>query len=137
MKKSEDYGIAVEGVRVDFSRVQKRKAKIVNQLHRGVQHLLKKNGVTVVEGTGRILGPSIFSPQAGTVSVEKKDGGEAEMLVPQNLLIATGSRPRTLPGLEVDGRYVMNSDHALEMEELPRSIVIIGGGVSESSGPPC
>lgn len=129
MKHSEDYGIAAEGVRVDFSRVQKRKEKVVEQLHRGVQHLLKKNGVTVVEGTGRILGPSIFSPQAGTVSVEKKDGGEAEMLVPQYLLIATGSRPRTLPGLEVDGRYVMNSDHALGMEELPKSIIIVGGGV--------
>lgn len=129
MKNSDDYGIAAEGVRVDFGRVQKRKAKVVEQLHRGVQHLLKKNSVTVVEGTGRILGPSIFSPQSGTVSVEKKDGKEAEMLVPQYLLIATGSRPRTLPGLHVDGRYVMNSDHALEMEELPQSIVIVGGGV--------
>ncbi|WP_092035862.1 dihydrolipoyl dehydrogenase [Planifilum fulgidum] len=129
MKHGEDYGITAEGVRVDFSRVQKRKEKVVEQLHRGVRHLLKKNGVTVVEGTGRILGPSIFSPQAGTVSVEKKEGGEAEMLVPRYLLIATGSRPRSLPGLEVDGRYVMNSDHALQMEELPRSIIIVGGGV--------
>jgi dihydrolipoamide dehydrogenase len=109
--------------------VHERKQKVVSQLHKGVEHLLKKNKVDVYEGTGRILGPSIFSPMSGTISVEKKDNSEPDMLVPKNVLIATGSRPRTLPGLEIDGQYVMNSDHALQMESLPKSIVIIGGGV--------
>jgi dihydrolipoamide dehydrogenase len=75
------------------------------------------------------LGPSIFSPLPGTIAVEKNDGSEPIILVPQFVLIATGSRPRTLPGLEVDGHYIMNSDHALAMESLPASIIIIGGGV--------
>ncbi|SEN21569.1 dihydrolipoyl dehydrogenase [Lihuaxuella thermophila] len=129
MKNSENYGIHVADVRLDMSQVQQRKQKVVSQLHKGVEHLLKKNKVDVYKGTGRILGPSIFSPMPGTISVEKSDNSESDMLVPRFVLIATGSRPRTLPGLEIDGRYVMNSDHALEMESLPKSIVIIGGGV--------
>lgn len=129
MKRSEEYGIKVGEVRLEMDLVQARKNRVKDQLHKGVQHLLKKNGVTVLEGTGRILGPSIFSPQPGTVSVEKADGSEAEMLVPQNVMIATGSRPRSLPGLEVDGERILFSDHALEMENLPESMVIVGGGV--------
>jgi dihydrolipoamide dehydrogenase len=129
MKNSENYGISVADVKLDMQLVQQRKQKVVSQLHKGVEHLLKKNKVDVYEGTGRILGPSIFSPMPGTVSVEKSDNSETDMLVPKYVLIATGSRPRTLPGLEIDGQYVMNSDHALQMESLPKSIVIIGGGV--------
>lgn len=129
MKNSENYGISVADVKLDMKLVQQRKQKVVSQLHKGVEHLLKKNKIDVYEGTGRILGPSIFSPMPGTISVEKNDNSEPDMLVPKNVLIATGSRPRTLPGLEIDGQYVMNSDHALQMESLPKSIVIIGGGV--------
>jgi dihydrolipoamide dehydrogenase len=129
MRNSESYGIQVEGVKLDMKRVQQRKQSIVDQLHKGVQGLLKKNKVDVYEGYGRILGPSIFSPQPGTISVEKSDDSEPVMLVPQFVLIATGSRPRSLPGLEIDGTYVLNSDHALELESLPDSMIIIGGGV--------
>ncbi|PTX52198.1 dihydrolipoamide dehydrogenase [Melghirimyces profundicolus] len=129
MKNSEDYGIRAGDLRLDIGKVQERKNRVREQLHKGVQHLLKKNGVTVIEGIGRILGSSIFSPQPGTISVEKTDGSEAEMLVPQHVIIATGSRPRSLPGLEVDGEHILFSDHALEMESLPESIVIVGGGV--------
>lgn len=127
--KSQDYGIKAGEVELQFDLVQKRKQKVVDQLHKGVQGLLKKNKVDVYYGTGRILGTSIFSPLPGTISVENNDGSEPVILVPKNVLIATGSRPRTLPGLEIDGQYVMNSDHALSMDQLPESIVIIGGGV--------
>ncbi|OYD09804.1 dihydrolipoyl dehydrogenase [Paludifilum halophilum] len=129
MKHSEDYGITAQEVELDMNRVQQRKNKVKDQLFKGVHHLLKKNGVAVYEGTGRILGPSIFSPQAGTISVERADGGENDMLVPRYVIIGTGSRPRSLPGLETDGNRIINSDHALEMESLPESIVIVGGGV--------
>jgi dihydrolipoamide dehydrogenase len=130
MKNSEEFGITVGDVNLEFDRVQKRKQKVVDTLHKGVEGLLKKNKVDVYYGTGRILGPSIFSPMPGTISVEHTDSSEEPtMLVPKNVLIATGSRPRTLPGLEVDGHFVMNSDHALQMEELPKSMIIIGGGV--------
>ncbi|WP_062235124.1 dihydrolipoyl dehydrogenase [Fictibacillus sp. FJAT-27399] len=128
-KKAAEYGVSIEGVSLDFNKVQERKQKIVDQLHNGVKHLMKKGDIQVFEGTGRILGPSIFSPMAGTISVEFNNGDENEILIPQNVIVATGSRPRTLPGLEIDGTLVMSSDDALKMETLPASILIIGGGV--------
>lgn len=128
-KKSEEYGISTGEVKVDFSRVQERKEKIVEQLHKGVQHLMKQGKIDVYEGLGRILGPSIFSPMPGTISVEMNNGEENEMLIPKNVIIATGSRPRSLPGLEPDGENVMTSDEALLMADLPKSIIIVGGGV--------
>lgn len=128
-KKSEEYGIVTTGASVDFYKVQKRKEQIIGKLYHGVKHLLKQGKISVYEGVGRILGSSIFSPMPGTISVEMTNGQENEILVPQFVIIATGSRPKTLPGLEVDGDYVMSSDEAVNIEELPKSILIIGGGV--------
>ncbi|MBY6267399.1 dihydrolipoyl dehydrogenase [Parageobacillus thermoglucosidasius] len=127
-KNSEAFGVIAGDVRLDFAKVQARKSAIVEQLHKGVQHLMKKGKIDVYAGFGRILGPSIFSPLPGTISVEMNDGTENEMLVPKNVIIATGSRPRTLPGLEIDGEFVITSDEALQMETLPSSIIIVGAG---------
>ena len=66
---------------------------------------MKKGKIDVFGGIGRILGPSIFSPLPGTISVEMNDGTENEMLIPKNLIIATGSRPKTFD-LDIDGQYV-------------------------------
>ncbi len=129
LQKSEEFGIISKEITVDFQKVQARKRAIVDQLHKGVQYLMKQGKIDVYEGFGRILGPSIFSPTAGTISVEKANGEENEMLIPKNVIIATGSSPRTLPGLEIDGQQVITSDEALEMQELPSSVVIVGGGV--------
>lgn len=90
---------------------------------------MKQGKIDVFEGTGRILGPSIFSPMPGTISVEMNNGSDNEMLIPKNVIIATGSRPRTLPGLEADGNQILTSDEALVLEQLPASIIIVGGGV--------
>lgn len=128
-KHSEDFGVVTSDVSINFNKVQERKNKIVDQLHKGVQHLMKQGKIDVFEGTGRILGPSIFSPMPGTISVEMNNGDENEMLIPKNVIVATGSRPRTLPGLDIDGQLVMTSDEALALEEVPSSIIIVGGGV--------
>jgi dihydrolipoamide dehydrogenase len=128
-KHSEDFGVMTSDVSINFGKVQERKNKIVDQLHKGVQHLMKQGKIDVFEGTGRILGPSIFSPMPGTISVEMNNGDENEMLIPKNVIVATGSRPRTLPGLNIDGQLVMTSDEALALEEVPSSIIIVGGGV--------
>lgn len=127
-KESDSYGISMSNLSLNFLKVQERKAQVIDQLHRGVQALMKKGKIDVYEGLGTILGPSIFSPQAGAISVQLHNG-ETEILVPKNVIIATGSRPRSLPGLDIDGEYVMSSDHALEMQDLPKSILIVGGGV--------
>ncbi|WP_062356024.1 dihydrolipoyl dehydrogenase [Bacillus kwashiorkori] len=128
-KESEKFGIDINSCAIDFAKIQERKTAVINQLHQGVIHLMKKGKIDVFHGTGRILGPSIFSPLPGTVSVEMDDGSENEMLIPKNVIIATGSRPRTLPGLEIDGKTVITSDEALAMEKLPKSMIIVGGGV--------
>jgi dihydrolipoamide dehydrogenase len=128
-KNAEEFGVTALSVGLNFSKVQERKQAIVNQLYKGVQHLMKKGKIDVYEGIGRILGPSIFSPMPGTISVEMNNGEENQMILPKNVLIATGSRPRTLPGLDMDGQYVTTSDEALQMSVLPSSIVIVGGGV--------
>ena len=128
-KHGEKFGVMAKEIALDFKKVQERKQGIVDQLHNGVKHLMKQGKIDVFEGFGRILGPSIFSPMPGTVSVEMNNGEENEMLIPKNVIVATGSKPRTLPGLEVDGEYVMTSDEALRMESLPSSIIIVGGGV--------
>jgi dihydrolipoamide dehydrogenase len=127
MRKAEEYGIVAPDVKLDFSKVMERKGRIVSQLYKGVQHLLKQNRVEVIKGTGRVMGPSIFSPRAGAVRVEKADG-EMEILNPAHVIIATGSRPKTLSGLKVNGNTVITSDEALEWTEIPKSVIIIGAG---------
>ncbi|OIJ20328.1 dihydrolipoyl dehydrogenase [Anaerobacillus alkalidiazotrophicus] len=129
MKHSEDFGVTAKDITLHFDKVQQRKEKIIDNLYKGVQHLMKKGKIDVYEGIGRILGPSIFSPTPGTISVEMNDGKENEMLIPKNVIIATGSRPKSMPGVEIDGKYVLSSNEALQMDELPKSMIIVGGGV--------
>lgn len=128
-KESEKYGIEIAGAVVNFPKVRERRDEIVEQLQAGILHLMKKGKIHVYHGIGRILGPSIFSPMPGTISVEMADGTENEMLVPKHVIVATGSRPRLLDGLPIDGHVVMSSDELLQMETLPKSIIIVGGGV--------
>ncbi|PYI55034.1 dihydrolipoyl dehydrogenase [Paenibacillus flagellatus] len=128
MKRADDFGVIAGPVTFDLAKAQARKTDIVEQLHKGLHYLMSKHNIEVVRGNGRIIGPSIFSPRSGSVAVELEDG-ETETLVPNQLVIATGSRPRTLPGLEPDGKRIMTSDDALAMESVPASIVIVGGGV--------
>ena len=129
VKEAARYGVALEGgPRLRYDLVLERKRAAVEQLHRGLQSLMKKYNIEVIRGRGRVIGPSIFSPRSGSVAVEL-EGGEMETVVPQQLIIATGSRPRALPGLPFDGVRVLSSDDALDMETLPKDLLIVGGGV--------
>lgn len=124
-KHSKEFGIKAGEFELDFPAVFARKEKIVNNLHKGVQGLLKKNGVTVYSGTGALVPPSIFSPN-GLVSVMV--GEQQELLEFNKIILATGSRPKTM-GMPIDGHHIMTSDEALARETLPKSVIIIGGGV--------
>lgn len=128
-READQFGVETAGVSLNFEKVQQRKQAVVDKLAAGVNHLMKKGKIDVYTGYGCILGPSIFSPLPGTISVERGNGEENDMLIPKQVIIATGSRPRMLPGLEADGKSVLTSDEALQMEELPQSIIIVGGGV--------
>ncbi|WP_338450728.1 dihydrolipoyl dehydrogenase [Niallia oryzisoli] len=121
-KNAEEYGVIAHEVGFDFSKIQARKEGITDRLFKGVQHLMKKGKIDVYEGKGKILNTK-------EILVELNNEEREVLLASKNIVIATGSRPRTLPGLEADGKYVMTSDEALQMVELPKSIIIVGGGV--------
>jgi len=128
-KEASSYGIQVENPSIDFPSVQQRKDSIIQRLHSGVQALMKKGKIDVYSGFGRLLGPSIFSPLAGTVSVEYENGEENTMIVPRFVLLATGSKPRQIDHLKIDGNQIITSEEALDFDELPASMMIVGGGV--------
>jgi len=115
-----DFGVVADPPSVDLPAAQARKREVVGQLHRGLGGLLKKRGVEVVAGTGT-LGPD------RTVTVASEDGSRRQ-LVGRHVVLATGSLPRTLDGFEVDGTTVLTSDEVLELQCLPASAAVIGGG---------
>ncbi|TCI61383.1 MULTISPECIES: dihydrolipoyl dehydrogenase [unclassified Exiguobacterium] len=127
-KHGETYGVEVGTVTFNMGRAQTFKRELVSGLEKGIEHLMKQGKIEVFRGKASILGPSIFSPQPGTVAVEDETG-ESELLLPNQLIIATGSIPRELPGLPFDHERILNSDDLLRFEQLPTSIAIIGGGV--------
>lgn len=126
-READAYGVEARDVRLNLKRAMKRKGSIVETLHRGVTHLMKKHNIEVIRGYGRIMGPSIFSPSAGAVRVTLENGDELT-LTPRSTIIATGSSPRALPGLPFDGETILSSDDVLKMEKVPSSILIVGGG---------
>ncbi|QLK86101.1 dihydrolipoyl dehydrogenase [Staphylococcus sp. 17KM0847] len=128
IKHADAFGISTSKPSFNFPKVQERKRRIVDTLHNGVQALMKHHKIDVYNGVGRLLGPSIFSPQSGTVSVTY-DNGESELLTNDYVLVATGSTPATLPFLPIDHKRVVTSDDLLEMDALPDTIAIIGAGV--------
>ncbi|OLO37967.1 dihydrolipoyl dehydrogenase [Alkalihalophilus pseudofirmus] len=127
-KTMDSFGVSASDVTLDFSKVQERKEMIVNQLYQGVQYLMKKGQITVYNGTGKIVSPNAGASESVILEVQKQNGEIVE-LTSKKLIIATGSSPRDLPGLVTDEEFIINSDHALQLEQLPTSIAIIGGGV--------
>ena len=130
MKESDMFGIESNNdYVVNFKKIQERKQSIIDQLHSGVMGLCKKNKIRILEGEGAILVHSIFSPVSCAVAVTFNDKSkEEEIIVPKNVIIATGSSPKTLPNLPLDEENILSSDGMLDLETLPESIVIVGGG---------
>ncbi|OEF95541.1 dihydrolipoyl dehydrogenase [Vulcanibacillus modesticaldus] len=124
-KEGSEFGINIDNITLNFTQVQNRKQQVVDQLKKGIEFLFKKNKVTLIEGYGRIENSGSDSNKV--VRVETADG--EKVVSTKKVIIATGSKPKTLPGLEIDGKYIITSDEALEMEELPKSMIIVGGGV--------
>jgi dihydrolipoamide dehydrogenase len=116
----EDFGLKVEGLSFDWTKVQKYKSDVVAKNSAGVSYLMKKNKITVFNGFGKITGK-------GKVEVAFEDG-KKETIDTKNIIIATGSVVRPIPGFETDGKQVVNSDHILELESVPKSMVVIGSG---------
>lgn len=119
VENASEYGIKVNQPVIDWQKVQNRKERVVNQLVSGVQMLLKRAGVTVIDGEARFV-------SADTLEVKSRAG--LQKVVADHIVIATGSRSATIPVPGVDLPGVINSTGALSLEELPESILIVGGG---------
>ena len=115
-RESEQFGVNATLEGIDMGGVNKYKDGVVGRLFKGLTGLIGSRGITVVEGEGRLTGPR-------TVEVAGRE------YVGRALVIASGSYPRTLPGVEVDGRRVLTSEHALTLDHVPSSVVVLGGGV--------
>lgn len=119
-KHGADLGVSTREVRLDLPAAMKHKEKVVRQSTNGVTYLMKKNRVDVANGFGRIAGP-------GRVAVASADGAETTFAA-KNILLATGSTPRSLPGMEIDEKVILSSTGILELTEAPKSLLVIGSG---------
>jgi dihydrolipoamide dehydrogenase len=115
-RESEQFGVRSTFEGIDMPAVNTYKNGVVSRLHKGLQGLVKSRKITYVEGMGRLV-----SPTAVEVDGQRYEG--------RHVVLATGSSPRSLPGLDIDGRQVITSDQALELETVPASVVVLGGGV--------
>jgi dihydrolipoamide dehydrogenase len=115
-RESEQFGVRTTFEGIDMPAVNDYKDGVVARLYKGLQGLVKSRKITFVEGMGRLAGPT-------TVEV---DGQRYEG---RHIVLATGSAPKSLPGLDIDGDLVVSSDHALRLETVPASVIVLGGGV--------
>jgi dihydrolipoamide dehydrogenase len=115
-RHSEQFGIRTTFDGIDMPAVNTYKDGVVARLHKGLQGLVKNRKITYVEGMGRLVSPTAV----------EVDGQRYEA---RHVVLATGSEPKSLPGLEIDGHQVVTSDHALTLDTVPSSVVVLGGGV--------
>jgi len=121
-RRASEFGLEIAGdVSYNLSRIRERKDKVVSTQVKGIKGLFKSWGVSLIEGRGSLLSPD-------TVRVVQKDGATMEMKS-DRLIIATGSRPAKIPGIPFDGESVITSDDAVQLKNVPKSLLIIGAGV--------
>jgi dihydrolipoamide dehydrogenase len=120
LRHADSFGVTTGEVAFDYAVAGKRRDHVVNQLYKGVQFLLRKNKVAVVAGRGRLDGP-------GRLSVVNA-AGETSTVEAGAVIIATGSRPKQLPGVATDDQVVLSSDEALKLNRVPASAIVLGAG---------
>ncbi|MEG9883879.1 MAG: dihydrolipoyl dehydrogenase [Hyphomicrobiales bacterium] len=120
MQNAGDYGLSADTVGYDVAAVVKRSRTVSGRLNKGVGHLLKKNKVTVIDGRGRLDG-------AGKVIVTGQDGASSGYTAP-HVIVATGARPRQLPGFKSDGKHIWTYFEAMIPETMPKSLLVVGSG---------
>jgi len=115
-KHAGEYGVKAEFIAMDMLAVNAYKDGVVARLHKGLQGLVKSRNVTFIEGHGKLVA-------ANTVEVN------GEKYIGKNVILATGSYPKTLPGLEIDGTVIITSEAAINLDRVPKSVIVLGGGV--------
>jgi dihydrolipoamide dehydrogenase len=118
-----EHGILAQGVKLDLAAMHKRKDGVVHKLVSGVSTLMKKNGITVFTGTGRLEN----SGNGASVLVTAEDGSETRLAAP-NVILASGSVPQELPFLPFDGERIVSSSEALSFDSVPKTLLVVGAG---------
>ena len=122
VKHFEEHGIEISGeVKINLEKKIARKQAVVDQTTKGIEFLMDKNKIDVYEGVGSFV-------NANQISVQK-DTGKAESIEARHIIVATGSKPSTLPFIEIDKERLITSTEALKLKEIPKHLIIIGGGV--------
>lgn len=118
--EAKTHGISFDNLELDYSAAFKRSRQVSQRLTKGIAFLMKKNKIEVFEGTGKLAGK-------GKVIVELNAGGQEEIEA-KDVILSTGAHATVIPGMEPDGEKVLDYSHAIMLEQLPKSAVIIGGG---------
>jgi dihydrolipoamide dehydrogenase len=121
LKHAGDYGLIVDKIGVDFSKIIQRSRGVADKMSKGVQFLMKANKVEVFKGHGQFA-------SANEVQVMDASGKEVERIQAKHIIIATGARSRELPHLKIDGEMIINSEQAMKMAAQPKRMVVVGAG---------
>ncbi len=119
IRRAKEFGISFQELKIDFGKAVERSQAVVRRLQKGIEHLLKKHRVEVIQGTGSFLTPARIQVQNGKGTIE---------LTSRNIIIACGTRVKLPQGIEVDGHRILTSDEALFLKSLPKSMAILGAG---------
>ena len=110
------FGVNAQFLSMDMPAVNSYKDGVISKLHKGLQGLVKSRNITYIEGHGKLIAKD-------TIEVN------GEKITGKNIILATGSYARSLPGLDIDGVKIMTSDHATKLDYVPKSVIVLGGGV--------
>jgi len=124
LKRGKEFGFTFDNLQVDFAGAIRRSRQVSGRLVKGVQSLLKKNKIDLVKGEGRLLASDRVAVEPGGQPRPKR----GQVLEARHIILATGARARSIPGLAIDGERIITSSHALAREECPESIIIVGAG---------
>jgi len=114
------HGITASGISYDFSKMRERVQKVVSDVSAGISYLMKKNKIEVFQGHGSFI-------DANTILIKGAKGEES--IRGKKIVIATGSKPSSLPGITIDKEKIITSTEALSLKEVPKKLIVIGGGV--------
>ena len=115
-RHASEFGVNAQFISMDMVAVNAYKDGVVSKLHKGLQGLVKSRNITYVEGVGRLVSPNTVSVNGGNYTGK-------------NVILATGSYSRTLPGLDIDGTQIVTSEEAMAFTHVPKSVIVLGGGV--------
>lgn len=121
LRSLSDFGITISQPELDFEKVIRRSREVAGRLSKGIEFLFRKNKITVIKGAGKLM-------SGNTIEVTNPDDNSRTQISTKNIIIATGARTRSIPGVTIDGNRIIGSREAMVLPQIPKSIIVIGAG---------